>query len=71
MGEAKRRCKDPEERALSAIKRREEQELAEQEAERARLSSLTPEEIEQDKIRRKKANRINTLLATALAIGYH
>ena len=71
MGEAKRRCKNREERVRLAIKEQETQEQSRTEAEIQRLLSMTPEEKEAEELRKKKAKRVNLLLATALTIGHH
>ena len=69
MGQAKLRVKDREERVRLAIQKATEKAVAEKQKELDRLAAMSPEELQQEELKKQKLRRSSLLLTAALGVG--
>lgn len=69
MGQAKLKAKDREERVRLAVQKAIEKVAKEKQKEIDRIANMTPEEFQQEELKRQKLRKSNLLLTAALGIG--
>ena len=70
MGQAKLRAKDREERVRLAIQKATERVATEKQKELDRLATMSPEELQQEELKKQKLHRSSLLLTAALGVGF-
>ena len=69
MGQAKLRAKDREERVRLAVQKATEKLAKEKQKEIDRIANMTPEEFQQEELKKQKLRKSSLLLTAALGIS--
>ena len=70
MGQANLRSKDREERIRLAVQKATEKAVTEKQKELDRLAAMSPEELQQEELKKQKLRRSSLLLTAALGVGF-